>query len=120
MATILVIDDDNVFRSVVRDALVDGGHVVREASGGLAGLEQVKSAPPDIVITDIVMAEGEGIETILALRELAPDLPVIVMSGNSDYLRSAGLISSAETLLKPFHMSKLTALLDKVSTEGLR
>jgi CheY-like chemotaxis protein len=114
MDKILLIDDDEFFRSNLRDALIGKGYFVVEANGGNAGIERAKKEMPNVVVTDIVMAEGEGIETIMILRQMAPELPIIAMSGNEEYLRSAGLMGATHMLAKPFRIAELTALLDKV------
>jgi len=118
MTTVLIIDDDDVFRATMRDALLEEGYVVEEASGGKAGLACCRAAPPDVVLTDIVMAEGEGIEMIRALSKIAPHLPIIAISGQGEYLRSAQKLGATQVLLKPFRRSRLLAVLsDAVAVE---
>ena len=118
MTTVLIIDDDEVFRATIRDALLEEGYVVEEASGGKAGLACCQAVPPDVVLTDIVMAEGEGIEMIRTLSKIAPHLPIIAISGQGEYLRSAQKLGATQVLLKPFRRSRLLAVLsDAVAVE---
>ena len=77
MATILLIDDDDLLRGALVQSLVNAGHHVIEASDGLQGCELARSMPVDIVVTDLVMPVQEGVETILTLRRERPKLPVI-------------------------------------------
>jgi CheY-like chemotaxis protein len=107
MARILLIDDDRLVRQSIRLALADSGHQIDEAENGADGLEQVAAARPDLVITDLIMPEREGIETILALRRMAPHLPIIAMSGGGrigpgDLLAAAKRLGATTTLRKPF------------------
>src|ERR1700693_779947 len=91
---VLVIDDDPVARMTVRAILEDEGYSVTCAEDGRRGLEAFRKLRPDLVVTDIVMPEKEGIETILELRSIWPRGPIIAISGggrtgNTDYLRLA-------------------------------
>lgn len=81
MAEILVIDDDQTIRSLTRLYLEKAGHSVYEASDGLQGLEMFKKILPDVVLTDIVMPEEEGFKTILEIRRLSSDVPILVITG---------------------------------------
>ena len=118
MATILLIDDDDLLRGALVQSLVNAGHQVIEASDGLQGCELARSMPVDIVVTDLVMPVQEGVETILTLRRERPKLPVIAMSGgvtNSKlYLDIAGKIGAKRMLPKPFTPKALIALIDQV------
>ncbi|WP_119421607.1 response regulator [Desertibaculum subflavum] len=107
MARILLIDDDRLVRQSIRLALADSGHQLDEAENGADGLDRAAAAPPDLVITDLIMPEREGIETILALRRMAPDLPIIAISGGGrigpgDLLAAAKRLGATTTLRKPF------------------
>ena len=72
MADILVIDDNQHMRRLVERILTAAGHTVTEARGGSEGLVAFRRAPPAMVITDIIMEDGEGIQTIRALHRKAP------------------------------------------------
>jgi DNA-binding response OmpR family regulator len=113
MAPILVIDDDRQARGVVRSALERAGYEVREASDGSEGARLARDERPALVITDILMPNKEGLEVIRELREDDRALPIIAMSGGSQWmppdalLRLAGYFGAQRTLLKPFSLADL-------------
>lgn len=116
MATVLVIDDDQSVRDTVGLVVAAIGHEVLVAANGLQGIEMFASVGSDLVITDILMPEKDGIETIRELRQLRADLPIIAMSGggrtdNSDYLEMARRFGANRTLAKPFEPDALIGLL---------
>ncbi len=79
---ILIIDNDEGIRFILRRALETAGYEVREASDGAAGLKRFREFRPDLVMTDIIMPEREGVETIMALRKESPETAIIAMSGS--------------------------------------
>ena len=121
MATILLIDDDELLRGALVQSLVNAGHKVIEASDGRQGCELARSMSVDLVLTDLVMPVQEGVETIMTLRRERPRLPVIAMSGgvtNSKlYLDIAGKIGAKRMLPKPFMPKTLLSLVDQVLAE---
>lgn len=107
MANILLVDDEEQLRSVLRLVLEEAGHVVQEASDGQKALESFKNKQPDVVVTDLVMPNKEGIETIMELRRMRRDVKIIAMSGGgrnnaTDYLSLAKRFGACITLTKPF------------------
>jgi DNA-binding response OmpR family regulator len=91
MARILLIDDDDTLRTMLRLALTNSGHTVTEALNGNEGLRLFRSANADLVITDLVMPETEGLEVLMELRKREPLSKVIAISGGrrfntTDYL----------------------------------
>lgn len=114
MPHILLIDDDELFRKMLRATLEDLGHTVTEARDGKEGLALHKSKPADLVITDLIMPEKEGLETISELRRLQPGLKIIAMSGGGrisveDYLPIAKWLGAARVLTKPFAREAMIA-----------
>lgn len=112
MADIVVIDDDPALRGTIGKILERGGHVVREAGDGDAGLRMVAENPPDLVVTDLLMPEKEGIETIMELRDRFPDVRIIAISGaggtdDPGPLTDAELFGANATLPKPFSVDRL-------------
>jgi DNA-binding NtrC family response regulator len=106
MARILLVDDDQAFLSVQEEFLRREGHEVVTAGNGRQALRLVQERDFDLVITDIIMPDQEGIETIVTLRRTRPALKVIAMSGggrlnSDDYLEMARRFG-ARTLAKPF------------------
>ena len=85
MVSILLIDDNPQFRHEVRLGLEDAGYRVIEASSGDEGLNAFKRDPQDVVITNVVMDHGEGVETMRWIHDLSPDVPVIAISAHEPY-----------------------------------
>lgn len=112
MANILLIDDDDTLRDVLASALAHYGHVVRQAGNGVEGLKCYREQPADLVITDIVMPEKEGLDTIRDLRRDFPDARIIAMSGGLAhdprlYLHMAEKFGAHAVLSKPFPLADL-------------
>lgn len=119
MAQILVIDDDNEFRTVLCTTLEDAGHEVNEASDGREGLDCYRKRPVDLVLTDLIMPETEGVETIRELRREFPEVRIIAMSGGgrtgaNEFLDYADKFGAAGRLQKPFSRDHLLVTIDKV------
>jgi len=108
MAQILVIDDENHIRQLLRITLEAAGHQVREAREGREGMRLLRERPADVVFCDMFMDGQEGIETIRQLRREHPTVKVVAMSGGScvsqDVLQSALLLGAASVLPKPFRL----------------
>jgi DNA-binding response OmpR family regulator len=123
MPLILVIDDNPAIRRMVTRMLTAAGHRIIEAAGGSEGMALFLRERPALVITDIVMEDGEGIETIRELRRLVPDIPILAMSGSGAlYLRLASNIGASAVLEKPFakdeFLERVNVLLDGVASSG--
>ena len=119
MAKLLIIDDDAQFRAFMEEALTDSGYEVYTAENGVLGLECVNREQPDIVITDIVMPEKEGVEVILELKQAGDSVPVIAMSGgnlgnSNSYLHMAKKLGAAAVIAKPFQLEDLIAEINKI------
>jgi len=104
---ILLIDDDPHFREMFAELLIRNGYKVIETSDGRYASDLYKEHAPALVITDIIMPEKEGIETILDLKKKYKDLKIIAISGGGrtnalDNLRSARLLGASHTFEKPF------------------
>jgi CheY-like chemotaxis protein len=107
MSRILVVDDDEGFRWVLCQTLLSAGHEVLGAGDGREAVTLCRQQPVDLVVTDLVMPEKEGIETILEVRQIQPDLKIIAMSGGghifwTDCLQFARDLGANRTLAKPF------------------
>jgi len=107
MNPILIIDDDIEILSVLRLILEREGYDVLAASDGKEGLKLCRQQRVDLVITDLVMPEKEGVETIMELRRDFPHVKIIAMSGGGsiapeNYLHMAQMLGAQRTLRKPF------------------
>ena len=112
MTRILVIDDEELARFTVREILEGAGYEVAEAKNGNQGLAFQKAQPNDLVITDIIMPDKEGVETIIELKRDFPTLPIIAISGggrtrNLDFLKLAEQYGAQKVLAKPFSEEEL-------------
>ncbi|MDB6113590.1 MAG: response regulator receiver domain [Lacunisphaera sp.] len=108
MSRLLLIDDDARLREMLSSALARAGHIVIEARDGRQGANLFRAAPPDLVITDLVMPEQEGLETIIELHREWPALPIIAISGGGSlYLAMAAKLGAHRILAKPFALSVL-------------
>ncbi|WP_321476269.1 response regulator [uncultured Paludibaculum sp.] len=106
-ANILVVDDDAAVREVVASMLRTAGYTVSVAANGREALTSLQHEKFQVIITDLVMPEQEGIETIKLIRRDYPDVRVIAMSGafGGDYLRIAGYLGAHGTLAKPLQLA---------------
>ena len=120
MAKILLIDDDELVRYSLTRVLQGPGHEVVQAPDGVEGLRLFRSAPPALVITDIVMPEQDGLGLISEIRKLDKRVPILVMSGGgdklgTDFLVLAQLMGANAILAKPFDnavlLGKIASLL---------
>jgi CheY-like chemotaxis protein len=119
MARILVIDDDIAVRLTVQLALEQAGHEVICASDGNEGLRVFASAAPQLVVTDIIMRDQDGIETIAQIRGRDAKIPILAISGggrvgNADFLKIAIKRGANEVLSKPFEREDLTAAVNRL------
>ena len=115
MATILVIDDQKSICTLLRAALEGDGHEVLEAANGRLGLERYREHAADLIITDILMPEMNGLELMLELTRSFPDVKVIAMSGGRESgLHAAKLLGARQTFQKPVDIQ---AVLDAVRDE---
>jgi DNA-binding response OmpR family regulator len=120
----LVIEDNDAVRRMVRRVLVDEGYEVQEAADGRAGLNVYREEPSDLVITDIVMPDTEGLETIRELCRHDPSVKIIAMSsagggGPAGYLDLALKFGARRILTKPFTHDELrTAVAEVLASDA--
>ena len=120
MAEILIIDDEPQIRRLLVRVLNGAGHRVCEATNGRDGIELFHRAHPALVITDIVMPNQEGIETILTLRRDDRPVKIIAMSGHDqEMLETARLIGADDIIEKPFRAHDLLNRVRALSTAPL-
>jgi CheY-like chemotaxis protein len=109
-ATILVIDDQPEIRGLLLRVLEGAGYTVLEAADGHSGIALHRRQPADLILTDLVMPQMGGLDTIMALVQEFLNVKVIAMSGAADsegLLRTARLLGARRTLHKPFSMEQL-------------
>ncbi len=114
MKHILVIEDEPEVCEVICALLEDSGYTTVSASNGSVALDIVGQQEFDLVLTDLVMPGMEGVETMAALRRVAPKLRVIAMSGIGSYLDMAKAVGASMTLLKPFTRDQLVETVESV------
>ncbi len=112
MAHILIIDDEQPIRLMLRKMLESEGYVITEASNGAEGIKRYHENPADLIITDLIMPEKEGTETIIELKKENPAVKIIAMSGGGKnkpdgYLHTAKLLGAKQTLEKPLRKNEL-------------
>ena len=117
MAQILIIDDDDQLRRMMRQMLEGAGHTVTEAGDGHRGFEAFKADPSDLVVTNLFMPERDGLELIKAVRAVG-DVPIVLVSGAgapgapstsyaSNMFRIAEKFGASRVLQKPFDRDAL-------------
>ena len=117
MSSILVVDDDAQVLDVMSEMLRLEGYDVVVAENGQRAVDQVKATDFDLVITDLIMPEKEGLETIVNIRKVAGAVPIIAISGGgrvgpADYLETARFIGANKALAKPFGRQELIDAVD--------
>jgi len=122
MASILLIDDNEEFRKLMQMGLTRFGHEVALAGDGDEGLRMFGEQPFDLVITDIIMPGKEGLETIIELRRLHAQIPIIAISGGGlvgtkTFLRAALELGAAAALQKPVTLAVLQEVILSQITE---
>ncbi len=112
MAKIIVIDDEPYILLMLKKMLEKEGHQVEMATNGVEGINLYHEKGAELIITDIVMPEKEGLETIINLKAENPSLKVIAISGGGrvdsrEYLHSAQLLGAERIFQKPFKKDEI-------------
>lgn len=121
MASIVIVDDSRSVRIFVEKALADTGHRVRSAGSGPEALRLLEAEPADLLLTDIYMPDGDGLELMIALRRRTHPPAVIAMSSNvvgpKSMLGIAQKLGAKLILPKPFKPEELRAAIDQALAE---
>jgi CheY-like chemotaxis protein len=122
MARILVVDDEDQFRVLLRKLLIREGYEVDEAADGNIALEKYREEPFDLVIMDLIMPNKQGLETIQELKKEFENAKIIAISGGGrigpeDYLKYAKGFGALHTLTKPIENAELLRAIRGVLSE---
>ncbi|HEB68993.1 MAG TPA: response regulator [Desulfobulbus sp.] len=110
---ILLVDDEEGIQLLYREEFEDEGYTVDSAYNGEEALELFKKNPPDLVILDINMPGMNGIEVLRQMKEMKPELPVILSSAYQEYKQDFGTWASEEYIVKSANMDELKAAVRK-------
>ncbi len=121
MPGILIVEDDNELREMLRLSLIRKRYTVIEAINGKDAISHFKPSIIDLVITDLIMPEEDGLKVIMKLRELKPDLKIIAISGGGkagpgSYLKLAKALGADAVFSKPFSLNDLIAKIEGLLT----
>ena len=116
---ILVVDDDEMMRAFIRELLLIHEFKITEAANGKLGLKEFREHTPDLVITDIIMPEMEGISFIRELRSHNKEIPIIAMTGNvhgrmEEYLDISSQLGADAILRKPIKSQEFLDAIEKL------
>ena len=122
MARILIIDDESQIRSMLRLMLERVGYEVIEAADGMEGIRQYRDNPADLIITDLIMPNKDGIGMIIELKKEFPAVKIIAMSGGGvnrpeGYLDGAKKLGATRTLTKPIDRDEMLAAVKEILKE---
>ncbi|GIK99458.1 MAG: response regulator [Alphaproteobacteria bacterium] len=118
MARILIVEDVPDFRLMMREILNTAGHEVAEAGNGHDAMRQMEAGRFDLLVTDVVMPESDGVELIRSLAKQGRRLPILAVSGGGHNLPAAVSLALTEaagahrTLFKPFRAAELLSAVD--------
>jgi len=119
MAKILVIEDEKVVRMAIKHRLNKEGHEVIEAEDGEEGITKYRENPVDLIITDIIMPNKEGFETIKDFNDEFPDAKIVAMSGggkisSKSYLEIAKKFNVVDVFEKSFEWNEMLRIVRKL------
>ena len=119
MARILVIEDEEMNREALRDMLEIAGHQTVWASNGVEGLRMFGRRSVDLVITDLMMPQKDGLETIQELRQADPEVKIIaIAAGGYEILSRAKELGADAIIEKPFRMNVIVEAVEEVLQGG--
>jgi CheY-like chemotaxis protein len=120
---VLVVDDDADVRGVVAKGIGKLGHQVWDVADGAEALELLKTTPFDLIVSDVFMAEMDGMELLVRVQQLELDIPVVLISGGGftsrdEVLRMAAACGAVATLDKPFTLEELRETIEPFLPTG--
>lgn len=119
MAGILIVEDDNDLREMLKSSLARRKYTILEACNGKEALSRFKASIVDLVLTDIIMPDEDGLKVIMRFRELKPAIKIIAISGGGkagpgNYLNMARALGADEVFSKPFSINSLLSKIDEI------
>ena len=117
MANILLVEDEPLVSETLSSAMKSKGHTVVTAANGVEGLKKFAERPFDLIVTDIIMPDKEGIEMSLEMLRHKPGTKIIAISGggrtgNVEFLKMAGSLGAMATLKKPIRLAEFFNVLN--------
>lgn len=119
--SILLINDNDQIRALLRRVLEEAGYCVMDAANGREGLRQFRQNPVSLVITDLLMPDSDGLEVTMTLRRESPHVKIIALTGgvgNLNLLEVAKLLGAHRTMKKPIEMAELLEAVQQILQEG--
>jgi DNA-binding response OmpR family regulator len=121
MPVVMIIEDDRELREMLRTALLRKEYTVLEADNGREALINFKPGVTDLVITDLLMPEEDGLKVIMMMRELKKGIKVIAISGGGkagpgNYLEMAKTLGADAVFSKPFAVNDLVKRIEELLT----
>ncbi len=119
--SILLIDDNDQIRALLRRILEEAGYFVIDAANGREGLRQFRQTPVALVITDLLMPDSDGLEVTMTLRRESPHVKIIALTGGAgepNLLQVAKLLGAHRTMKKPLEMTELLKAVQQELQEG--
>ena len=125
MKSILIIEDDDYFRDLLKLLFEDEDYNVMEASNSRDALNILQKENPDLIITDIIMEEGDGLEIIINSKKNSPEKPIIAISGGGSigpkyYLSTARALGAEYTFAKPFSTNEMINMVKSIMTPSIK
>ncbi len=122
MARILVVDDEPEVLLLLTDILESVGHEVVQATNGAEGLREFQKGDVDLIVTDIIMPDKEGLESIMDYKQLNPEVKIIAISGGArigphTYLKMAEKFGAKKVFSKPFRNKELLDAVEELLSE---
>jgi CheY-like chemotaxis protein len=119
MPGVLIVEDDKELREMLKMSLLRSGFTVLEAGNGKEAITHFKPSLTDLVVTDLIMPEEDGLKVVIKLRELKPSIKIIAISGGGkvgpgSYLNLAKALGADAIYSKPFSISDLTAKIEQL------
>jgi CheY-like chemotaxis protein len=119
MAGVLIVEDDKELREMLKMSLLRRGFTVLEAANGKEAITRFKPAITDLVVTDLIMPEEDGLKVVIKLREIKPTIKLIAISGGGkvgpgSYLNLAKALGADAIFSKPFSLNDLVTKIEQL------